>query len=76
MTVDVYEPGDLVLAVTHDGDRVPARVVRGPHRSGEFVVVVLCDPKHWPDGPEGSDPLGYWDEWRYEWPVDAIEPSA
>ncbi|HKY16327.1 MAG TPA: hypothetical protein VJM33_15480 [Microthrixaceae bacterium] len=65
-----FERGELVWRRTSDG-RTPARIVVGPHADGDFVVVILCDPEHWPEGPGSAD--DYWGEWMYPWPVEALE---
>ncbi len=67
------EPGDLVVAVAATGERIPARVVQGAHTDGELHVVTLCSPEDWATFDTGGDP-DYWDEWRYDWPIEAIEP--
>lgn len=68
-----YEGGDLVLRVTEEGT-YPARVLIGPHTDGEFDIVVLVDPEHWPDGPAGGTAEDYWGEWMYAWPVECLLP--
>lgn len=66
------ERGDLVWRLTEKG-RSPARIVIGPHHHGDFEIVILCDPEHWPEGPGTAD--DYWGEWMYPWPVEALEPE-
>ena len=65
-----FERGDVVWRRTQDG-REPARIVIGPHTDGDFEIVILCDPDHWPEGPPTSE--DYWGEWMYPWPVEALE---
>lgn len=66
-------PGDLVTALSKGGERIPARVVSGPEVQGEFTVVILCDPDDWDIHRAGGKPGGYWEEWKYPWPVESIE---
>lgn len=65
-----FERGDLVWRRTDEG-RTPARVVIGPHTAGDFEIVILCDPEHWPEGPPVAD--DYWGEWMYAWPTEALD---
>lgn len=71
------ERGDLVWAIAEDGERRPARVVIGPHQSGEFEVVVLCEPEDWETvQAERRPPDDYWGEACFVWPVEAIDWPA
>ena len=67
-----FAPGDLVYAVAEGGERISARIVGGPHADGEWEVVILCDPDDWELHQAGGKPGGYWEEWKYPWPVESI----
>ena len=69
--------GALVWAIAENGQRRPARVVIGPHHSGEFEVVVLCEPDDWETVQAGERPADdYWGEACFVWPVEAIEVAS
>ncbi len=66
--------GALLWIVDENGERRPARVVVGPHYSGEFEVVILCEPKDWEVvEAEGRPDDDYWGEACFPWPVEAVE---
>jgi hypothetical protein len=71
------ERGALVWTIAEDQQRHPARVVIGPHWSGEFEVVVLCEPEDWETVQAERRPTDdYWGEACFVWPVEAIERAA
>lgn len=66
--------GALVWTVDENGERRPAWVVVGPHNSGEFEVVILCEPEDWEVVEAGGRPdADYWGETCFPWPVEAVE---
>lgn len=69
--------GDLVWTMAEDGQRRPARVVVGPHWSGDFEVVVLCEPEDWEAVQDERRPTrDYWGEACFAWPVEAIVEAS
>jgi len=71
------ERGALVWTIAEDQQRHPARVVIGPYQSGEFEVVVLCEPEDWETVQAERRPTNdYWGEACFVWPVEALERAA
>lgn len=69
--------GSLVWTVDENGEKNPARVVIGPHYSGEFEVVILCEPEDWGAvEAEGRPDDDYWGEACFPWPVEAVETGS
>lgn len=69
---ECLSPGDKVIALSVEGP-LPMRVIDGPVVDGEFEVMILCEPADWAVLEAGGAPGDIWDEWRFAWPIEALE---